>query len=187
MPRSASCCTRGVTGAPSRNHSTPITTCSNSISGRCFTGSGFFAGLEAELQQPGDWFTFDIAATSVVVLRDRDGSVRAFLNTCRHRGSRICSGESGQAVRLICPYHQWTYDLDGRLIGAAMMPSDFDRSAHGLRLVHVQTLGGTIYVCLAKTAPDFADVRRAIEPALALHDLGGAKVAAKSTIVVKGN
>jgi Rieske 2Fe-2S family protein len=146
-----------------------------------------FAGLEAELHQPGDWFTLDIAATSVVVLRDRDGRVRAFFNTCRHRGSRICSGESGQAIRLVCPYHQWTYDLDGRLIGAAMMPSDFDRSVHGLRPVHVQTLGGTIYVCLAKTPPDFADVQRAIEPALALHDLGGAKVAAKSTIVVKGN
>lgn len=65
-----------------------------------------FAGLEAELRQPGDWLTLDIAATSVVVLRDRDGSVRAFLNICRHRGSRICSGESGQATRLICPYHQ---------------------------------------------------------------------------------
>jgi len=146
-----------------------------------------FAGLEAELRQPGDWFTLDIAATSVVVLRDRDGSIRAFLNTCRHRGARICSGESGHAVRLMCPYHQWTYSLDGRLVGAAMMPSDFDRSAHGLRPVHVQTLGGTIYVCLAKTPPDFADVRRSIEPALALHDLGGAKVAATSTIVVKGN
>jgi Rieske 2Fe-2S family protein len=122
-----------------------------------------------------------------VLLRDRDGSIRAFLNTCRHRGARICSGESGHARRLMCPYHQWTYGLDGRLIGATMMPSDFDRSAHGLRPVHVQTLGGTIYVCLAKTPPDFADVRRSIEPALALHDLGGAKVAATSTIVVKGN
>ena len=67
------------------------------------------------------------------------------------------------------------------------MPRDFDKSAHGLRPVHVRTLAGTIYICLADAPPDFADVQRAVGPALAPHALAGAKVAAESNIVVKGN
>lgn len=71
-----------------------------------------FAGMSSEVETPGSYLTFNIGRTSIVVLRDHDGDIRAFFNTCRHRGSKICLEEHGQVRKhLICPYHQWTYDL----------------------------------------------------------------------------
>jgi len=63
-----------------------------------------------EISRPADYITFDVGRDPVVVLRDREGQVRAFHNSCRHRGSRICQEEKGRALRLTCPYHQWVYD-----------------------------------------------------------------------------
>ena len=71
----------------------------------------------ADIPKPGDYQTFAMMGERALVVRGRDGQVRAFHNSCRHRGSRICSKTSGQAVKLVCPYHQWTYDLKGRLQG----------------------------------------------------------------------
>lgn len=146
-----------------------------------------FAGVEAQLRKPGDYFTLDVGPTSVIVLRNRKGDIKAFHNTCRHRGSRICLKESGRATNLVCPYHQWAYDLNGNLIRARMMPDGFDKAEHGLKPVHVEALGGTIYICLADAAPDFAHHRRSLEPLLAPHDLANAKVAHDATIIEQGN
>ena len=146
-----------------------------------------FAGVEAAIRAPGEWFTLDIAETSVIVLRDHDGDVRAFFNACRHRGSRICTAERGRSARLICPYHQWAYDLDGALASARMMPADFNNAEYGLRPVHVELLGGTIYVCLADNPPDFSAMRAALGPLMAPHELADAKVATISTIIERGN
>ncbi len=146
-----------------------------------------FAGLEAQLGRPGDYFTLQIGPSSVVVLRDKSGGIRGFHNTCRHRGSRICAGERGRLASLVCPYHQWTYALDGALIHARQMPAEFDRAQHGLKPVHVECLAGTIYVCLAETPPDFAAHRAAVEPLLTRHRLAEAKVAADVTITENGN
>ncbi len=146
-----------------------------------------FAGLEAEVPRQGDYFTLEIGPSSVVVLRDKQGAIRAFHNTCRHRGSRICGKERGRSPTLVCPYHQWTYRLDGSLLRAGRMPDDFDKSQHGLKTVHVERLGGTIYICLGDQPPDFSDLRRKIEPLLAKHNLGNAKVAARATLIEHGN
>ena len=76
-----------------------------------------FVGHDCEVREPGNYLTVQVGDFPVVVVRDRDGSVRAFHNSCRHRGSRICSATHGTAPRLVYPYHQWTYHLDGRLLG----------------------------------------------------------------------
>jgi Rieske 2Fe-2S family protein len=123
----------------------------------------------------------------VVVLRDREGGLRAFHNTCRHRGSRICSAERGTAVRLVCPYHQWTYALDGRLIAARDMGSEFDKSQHALKPVHCASAGGYVWICLAAVAPDFEPIRRHMEPYLQPHKLHQTKVAFASTIIEQAN
>src|SRR5579862_1034505 len=78
-----------------------------------------FAGFECEIPQQGDYLTLTIGRSPIVVLRAGDGSVRAYFNTCRHRGSKICLAERGNARKLVCPYHQWTYELDGRLAFAS--------------------------------------------------------------------
>jgi Rieske 2Fe-2S family protein len=136
---------------------------------------------------PGNYLTVQIGDYPIVVLRDRDGGLRAYHNTCRHRGSRICSAEHGTAPRLVCPYHQWTYALDGRLIAARDMGGDFDKSQYGLRPVHCASVGGYIWICLARVAPDFEAIRRHIEPHFGPHHLHQTKIAFESTIIEQAN
>ncbi len=92
-----------------------------------------------------------LGTESVIVVRNREGALNAFLNVCRHRGARVCSEASGQLKGSIqCRYHAWTYDLDGRLIGAPNIMSDqqFDRAAFGLLPVALEVWEGFIYLNL---------------------------------------
>src|ERR1700736_4359248 len=146
-----------------------------------------FVGHDCEVLNPGTYLTVQIGEYPVIVVRDRDGGLRAFHNTCRHRGSRICSAEHGTSARLVCPYHQWTYSLDGRLLSARDMGSSFDKTQFGLKPVHCATVGGYIWICLAKVAPDFEPVRRQLEPYFLPHKLHETKVAFESTIVEHAN
>lgn len=90
----------------------------------------------SDIPEPGDYQTLDILGEHVAVLRDRDGEVRAFHNVCRHRAARLLDGPGGRcAHRIVCPYHAWSYDLDGRL-RAIPRRQDFgalDMEAHGLK------------------------------------------------------
>src|SRR3954464_14265988 len=115
-----------------------------------------FAGCTSEVEAPGQYLTVSIGPSSVIVVRGGDGELRGFFNTCRHRGFRICAAEQGTAKSFVCPYHRWTYRLDGTLAYAAWMPEDFDRARHSLKPVHVRTMSGAIYICLAEDPPDFA-------------------------------
>jgi glycine betaine catabolism A len=146
-----------------------------------------FAGLTCEIAEPGQYLTVTIGRSSVILLRDHAGEIRGFFNTCRHRGSKICDAEHGSAPHLTCPYHSWTYDLTGRLIGAGRMHEGFDPSGIALKPVSVETVGGTLYVCLAEKPPDFSAYRRAIEPFLEPHDLANAKVAHEMHLIENGN
>jgi Rieske 2Fe-2S family protein len=146
-----------------------------------------FVGHDCEVPNPGDYLTVQIGEYPVVVVRDRNGELHAFHNACRHRGSRICSAERGTVTRLVCPYHQWTYHLDGRLFAARDMGPGFDRSKYGLHVVHCTSVGGYLFVCLAKAAPDFEPIRRHIEPYFLPHNLRQSKVAFETTIVEKAN
>ncbi|MCJ2180031.1 aromatic ring-hydroxylating oxygenase subunit alpha [Novosphingobium album (ex Hu et al. 2023)] len=104
----------------------------------------------SDIPEPGDWHTLDYIGESVIVTRGLDGEVRAFTNVCRHRGSRIVDGSHGCAKKLVCPYHAWTYELDGRLSGVPDSASypDFDRASHGLAKVDVEIWRGFIFVRL---------------------------------------
>ena len=146
-----------------------------------------FVGHDCELDKPGAFMTVQIGDYPIFVVRDLKGKIRAFHNTCRHRGSRICTVEKGSAVRLVCPYHQWSYDLDGRLLFARQVAEGFDKSAYGLKGIACESVAGYLFVCLAETPPDFAPFRRMIEPYFAPHRLAEAKVAHESTIIEKGN
>ena len=112
---------------------------------RCWT----FAGLESDLPAPGRYLTVRCGRTSLVVLRDRDGALRAFHNLCRHRGTELLEGcgELGRAI--VCPYHNWSYGLDGALLGAPQQEACFpglDKSGLGLHPAAVATLKGLIFV-----------------------------------------
>jgi Rieske 2Fe-2S family protein len=144
------------------------------LPGRWYTDPGIFAAeqalvfeagwsaavLAADIPRAGDYETVEIGRESVIVARGRDGGVHAYLNVCRHRGARLCSQEKGSVRRTFaCPYHAWTYGLDGSLVTApniAGMP-DVDRAAFGLHRVAVHEWLGYVWLCLADEPPSFAD------------------------------
>ena len=152
-----------------------------------FYSQWLFVGHDCEMPKPGDYITLKVGDYPIIVVRDRQQKIRAFHNTCRHRGSRICSAEKGSAVRLVCPYHNWSYDLDGRLLFARDMTKPFDPKLLGLKPIACETAAGFVWICLAAEPPDFEAFRTAMTPYFAPHDLGPAKVAFESTIFENGN
>ncbi|QPM92210.1 aromatic ring-hydroxylating oxygenase subunit alpha [Pseudooceanicola algae] len=146
-----------------------------------------FAAAACELEKTGSYVTWQVGDYNVIMVRGADRVIRAFHNSCRHRGSVLCSAEKGTAPKLVCPYHQWTYELDGRLLWARDMGPDFDPSRHGLKPVHCRELAGLVYICLADEAPDFDAFAGVAAPYLDIHDLGDAKVAMQTTITENGN
>src|SRR5262245_17048714 len=88
---------------------------------RVFRRAWLYAGHASEIPKPGDFITFELEGDSVILIRAADGQIHALANVCRHRGSRICDTPHGHAAKLVCPYHQWVYDTDGRLLAARHM------------------------------------------------------------------
>ena len=88
-----------------------------------FTKHWLFVAAEAEVPEPGDYVTVEVGPSSVIIVRDDDEEVRAFHNVCRHRGSRILDDACGSVGNLVCPYHHWTYNVDGRLLHAENQPA----------------------------------------------------------------
>jgi glycine betaine catabolism A len=128
---------------------------------RIFCREWICVAREEELAEPGAFRVIDVLGESVIVLRNREGVLRAFYNVCRHRGSRLCR-EPGTARlpggiaggRITCPYHQWTYDLDGRLLSAPYLTSDaaFDRTLFNLYPVAADSWGGFVFLNLTPAA-----------------------------------
>lgn len=145
---------QGTTTYASSTHRNPVShyTCNDYLNRELksiFRRNPLLIGMSDRTGEPGDYVAEDLAGVPVVVCRDRDGRVRAFLNVCRHRGARLVEG-CGSARRLVCPYHAWTYGLDGRL---QTVPSggDFDtvdRDSHALPELSTVERDGLIYVQL---------------------------------------
>lgn len=127
---------------------------------RVFETEWFCAVRGDELATPGSFRTVQVGRESVLIARSRNGELNAFLNVCRHRGARLCTEEQGQVKRSFqCPYHAWTYGLDGKLIAAPNLQGmpDVDRSELGLHQLHLREWLGYAWVCLAAEPPSFAD------------------------------
>jgi apoptosis-inducing factor 3 len=125
-----------------------------------------FVALEAEVPNAGDFIRSNVGPTPVVVARAPDGSINVFENRCAHRASEFCRELSGNARAFICPYHQWTYDLKGNLVGIPFrrgaagkggMPADFDTQDHGLRKLSVTTHRGVVFASYADDMESFPD------------------------------
>lgn len=108
-----------------------------------------FVGTVAEVPEPGDYVTFDVAGSSVLVIRDDDEQVRAFHNVCRHRGSRLVTSGNGSVGNLVCGYHSWTYATDGSLRYAPQLSPEIDTTCLGLRPVALREVGGLLFCSLA--------------------------------------
>src|SRR5881296_3262934 len=138
---------------------------------RIFRHNWICVGRDAALADPGDYRLVEIAGESIIVVRDQSGARRAYYNVCRHRGTRLCEATHGRLSETIqCPYHAWTYALDGRLIGAPHMDevAGFDKAGYGLRPAAIGLWEGFIFVRLAEEGPDlpewFAPLRDKFTP-----------------------
>lgn len=115
---------------------------------RFFCNSWVCAGRADHIPNPGDFFLREIAGESIIIDRDHSGAVRAFYNVCRHRGTRICTAAEGKFPgRIQCPYHGWTYGLDGKLMGAPHM-ENLPREDYPLNPVHAGLWDGYIFTNL---------------------------------------
>lgn len=151
---------------------------------RIFERQWLFAGHESRIPRPGEYFTYQVGDEPLVIIRGEDGAVRALVNICRHRGSKLCTDPCGSVKKLVCPYHQWVYETDGRLISARLMPEEFDTRDFGLLAARVHIYAGLVFLCLADVPPPFPAPNEAW---LAPYDLARAKVAHVATYDVRSN
>lgn len=126
-----------------------------------------------DVPRAGDWQAVVVTGEPIVVVRGRDGAVRAFANVCRHRGARILDGHGGCAAKLVCPYHAWTYELDGRLSGVpsrAAYPA-LDTAEHGLVRYAVEVWRGFVFVAIERPAVAVAEMMAPYEAEIAPYRL----------------
>lgn len=134
---------------------------------RIFEGpSWLYVCLDAEIPNPGDFTRSRLGMREVVAVRGQDGQVRVLVNSCAHRSMQFCSANRGSVKEFICPYHQWTYDLEGRLLGVPFrrglkgqggMPEDFRPEEHGLKQLAVAARHGVVFASFGQPNETFED------------------------------
>ena len=154
---------------------------------RLFGRHWLCAGHASSAPEPGDYFLYEMAGESIIVIRGQDRELRAFANVCRHRGSRICLKSDGRASVLVCPYHAWAYNLDGSLRSARFMPADFDKGAHGLRSIALRVIAGLVLICFADDPLDLTQTEAALLAAYGPYDWESAKVAHRQLYPIQSN
>jgi Rieske 2Fe-2S family protein len=147
-------------------------------------------GRAESLAQKGDFLLADVAGESIIVLRDQAGGLRAFYNVCRHRGTRLCEAAQGRFSETIqCPYHAWTYGLDGRLIGAPHMGEveGFEKQDYPLHRVRLGTWEGFLFVNLSDDAPELADALAPLAGRFDRYQIGRLRTVRRIEYYVKAN
>ena len=157
---------------------------------RIFARSWLCVGRSSELAVPGAYKLQAIGADNVVILRDKSGALRAFHNVCRHRGTRLCEAERGTLRETIqCPYHAWTYALDGRLIGAPHMQdvAGFDKKEHSLFPVALHEWEGFVFINMAPSPELFEEAYAPIIGRFTRFNLARLSVGRRIEYTVKAN
>jgi Rieske 2Fe-2S family protein len=154
---------------------------------RIVTRNWILAGHASQIPDAGDYLVFSLTNESAIIVRGKDGKIRAFANICRHRGSLVCLENRGNKRKFECPYHGWTYDLDGKLIGARSMREDFNKEAYGLHPVSLSLLSGLIFVCFCDDPPSIEGAQRDLAEPMAMFDFENLKVAASKTYPIAAN
>jgi Rieske 2Fe-2S family protein len=146
------------------------------------------AGHVDRVRRKGDYFLFKIGRESIIIVRSEHETISAFYNVCRHRGSVICTEPHGHLARLTCPYHAWSYGLDGALLSARLMPVDFSKEDNGLHRCHVRVFHGFIFINLSEEKPDDFDATFGdLAPYLDFHGFADARIAHSGSYPTEAN
>ncbi len=157
---------------------------------RLFRRSWICVGRDASVAAPGDYMLVEIAGESIIVLRDQSGERRAFYNVCRHRGTRLCEATTGKLSETIqCPYHAWTYALDGRLIGAPHMHEveGFKKKDYPLHTVALAEWEGFLFVNLDPAAEPLAQAFGRLTGRFARYNLAALRTVRRIEYEVRAN
>lgn len=146
-----------------------------------------FAGHTSQVPNPGDFFLFEFDKESIIIVRTKTGETKAFLNVCRHRGSHICLEKEGSTRAFTCPYHAWSYDLDGNLMSARLMDDDFEKSDNGLHRAHIELVGGLIFISLAENPLSLKTMQDDLSDVFEVYGFDHMKLAAQKSFPIAAN
>jgi Rieske 2Fe-2S family protein len=146
----------------------------------------YVLGHVSEVREPSSFIVRELLGESLLLVRDTAGVLRGFYNVCRHRGSRICA-QDGRAGALVCPYHGWSYRLDGSFRSAAAMPEEIDLTQLGLHPVPVREIGGIILGSLSADPAALDEVQQTFEPGLTYLGIPNARIAARRSYPTDAN
>ena len=149
--------------------------------------SWIWVGHLNQIPNVGDFFLFDYGYESVIVARDKNDSVNAFLNVCRHRGSRVCIEKSGNTRVFVCPYHAWTYELNGSLRAAREMEDNFNTAEYSLKKVNLRIFHGLIFICVADNPPNLDEGLLQLEPLVEPFEFENLKIVHSANYPVAAN
>ena len=151
-----------------------------------FLKTWILVGHQSQIVEPGDFFITNVANESVIVVRSDNGEINALLNVCRHRGSRVCLEAAGRKPRFVCPYHAWSYDLDGKLLAAPRTADDFEKDQYSLKRVQLEEFHGLLFINFDDAA-DFAPARDDLDAPFAPYGLSDAKIAHRQNYRIDAN
>jgi Rieske 2Fe-2S family protein len=152
-----------------------------------FLKNWIFAGHESQISEVGNFFTLNFDTESIIIVRSSKNAIKAHINVCRHRGSKVCTEEHGTKKLFTCPYHAWSYNLDGKLLSARNMSDDFERSANNLKPVHLELVGGLIFVSLAETPPSLDAMNHDLREIINHYGVEDLKLAEHKTYRIPAN
>ena len=152
-----------------------------------FYDSWIFIGHESQIPNKGDYFVYKLLEEEIIVLRNKENEVKAFFNVCRHRGSRICLEESGNTSRFSCPYHSWTYNLDGKLLAAKSLREGIDKSTLGLHPCNIASVSGMLLINLSDNPQSLENLQSDLKEPFEMFGFEDLKVAAYKNYPIASN
>ena len=145
---------------------------------KIFRAHWLFAGHASQIPEPGNFFLFEFDRESIIIVRTKDGTIKAHANVCRHRGSRICLEQQGKRKLFTCPYHAWSFDLDGKLVSARMMADDFNVEDNNLHPVKLENISGLLFINISQDAPNLVPMKENLSEIFETFDFKNLKIAA---------
>ncbi len=152
-----------------------------------FNKQWVFVGHISRIPKVGDYFLFNVGKESIIIIRENEDIINAFYNVCRHRGSHICIEKEGNKKILVCPYHAWSYSLNGKLKSARMMDENFNKEEWSLHKCNIKVFEGLIFLNLSDKPNDFDEFIAPTRKFIEFHGLEDAKIAHREIYPTDGN
>ena len=154
---------------------------------KIYMDSWLFIGHDSQIPNKGDYFVYNLLSESVIVIRGRDDQIHAYMNVCRHRGSRICLEEKGNVKRFTCPYHAWTYNLEGSLITAKTLSDGIKKEEFGLHKCEIEVVEGLILLNFSDEPSSLDNLKDELSEPMKMFGFKDLKIAAHKNYPIDAN